>query len=148
MGITPTRAEAARIQKACARIGPNSLLRVTFTDKARIEGYTSLADDAGLHALQPKLAHGPLPPLPDVVPWTRIFEVEKRGGSAGSFAIKGALYMGLMGAMIGAAAGAASDAAPSAPVAGAAIGAAVSGAIGAGLGALIGAPIPRWHVVY
>ena len=151
--VTPTAALAPetsspRAESASAKIKPGDLLLVDFTDRPRMEGFASRADAAGLHGLRPSLASGPVASLPDVVPWSRIESVDKRGNSAGRGALVGGLGLGLMGAVVGAAAGGGLGGTNSDAAVGAGVCAAVGGAIGAGLGALIGAPIPRWHNVY
>ena len=127
---------------------PSDLLLVDFKDGPRMEGFASRADHAGLHGLRPNLAAGSIEPLPDLVPWSRIHSVDKRGSSAGRGALVGGVGLGLMGAIVGAAAGGGLGGTGSYAAAGAGYGLAVGGAVGAGVGALIGAPIPRWHNVY
>ena len=149
-----SKRDAARVGKASEKIHAKRLLRVTFTSMSRIEGHASGADEAGLHGLQPSRAFASTSPLPDVIPWTRILQVENRGGSAGKGALFGGLTLGFFGAMGGAALvagggiGGSSTGGAAEIAGGAALGALVAGAVGAGLGAAIGAPIPRWHIVY
>ncbi len=145
---------AERIREACTEIRSGSMLRVTFTSMTLTEGQVSRADDAGLHALRPELTKGSNPPLPEVIPWARILQVEKRVGSSGAGALRGGVPLGILGAAIGAAFAAGGGTGGSgggggAEVAGgAAAGALICGAIGAGFGAMIGAAVPRWRVVY
>jgi len=143
-----------RIRQASGRIHSGHPLRVTFTNMTLIEGHSSGADDAGLHALRPNPSSGSIPPLPDVIPWARILQVETLGGSSGVGALYGGLGLGLVGAISGAAVvagggiGGGVSGSGAEIAGGAALGALAAGAIGALLGAAIGAPIPRWHVVY
>jgi hypothetical protein len=152
--VTISEPDAARVQKASAHIRANHLLRVTFTDMTRTEGKASHADEAGLHALEPTRDFGTLSRPPDVIPWTRILQVERHVGSSGKVALIGAGILGTMGALTGAAVVAAGgiggtfDGTGGEIAAGAAVGALGGGAIGALLGAAIGAPIPRWNIVY
>lgn len=139
---------STRVASASSKIKPGDLLLVDFRDGPRIEGFASRADAAGLHGLRPNMASGRIEPLPEVVPWSRIHSVDRRGNSAGRGALVGGLGLGIMGAIVGAAAGGGLGGTGADAAGGAAVGAGVCGALGATLGALIGAPIPRWHNVY
>jgi len=146
--------DATRIQKASEHIRANHLLRVTFSDMTRIEGKASHADEAGLHALEPTRDFGSISRPPDVIPWTRILQVERHVGSSGKCALFGGIILGTVGALTGMAYVAAGGIAGNFSgtggeiAAGGALGALGGGAIGALLGAAIGAPIPRWNIVY
>jgi len=155
--VTMSEPERARIAKASAAIRSNHLLRVTISDMTRltrIEGKVSHADEAGLHALKPTRDLAAIRSIPDVIPWTRILQVEKHGGSAGKGALFGGVCLGTMGALTGMAfvaaggIGGGSSGTNAEIAGGAAVGALVGGAAGALLGAAIGAPIPRWNIVY
>jgi hypothetical protein len=149
---TTSEPEAARIRKASAEVHAKRLLRVTFTSMAQVQGHASHADQAGLHALRP--TSGSIAQLPDVIPWTRILQVEKHCGSSGKGALIGGTSLGVLGALSGAATVAAGGiggtySGTGAEIAGgAALGALVGGAIGAGLGAAVGSAIPRWGIMY
>jgi hypothetical protein len=120
----------------------------------QIEGNASHADEAGLHALEPTWEFASTPRPPSVIPWTRILQVERHGGSSGRGALIGGVGLGAMGAISGMAAAAAGGIGGSSTggageiAGGAALGALAGGALGALLGAAIGAPIPRWNIVY
>ena len=121
---------------------------------ARIEGKASRADEAGLHALEPTPRFGSTPRPPDVIPWTRILQIERRGGSAAKGARIVGASLGAVGAIFGMALAAGGGIGGTGSggggeiAAGAALGVLGCGAIGALLGAAIGAPIPRWNIVY
>jgi hypothetical protein len=152
--VAPAGIYEKRVQKASGQIHHNRLLRVTFRDLTQVEGYALNADRDGLHSLQPKKRTGSAGSLPDPIPWARILQIEKHGGSAGKGALAGATIVGTTGAIFGAALvagggiGGGSGGGGGEVLGGAALGALVGGAIGAGLGAAFGAPIPRWHIVY
>ena len=86
---TMSEPDAARVEKASAYIRESHLLRVTFTDMSRIQGKAAGADEAGLHALEPTRDSGSIPRPPDVIPWTRILQVERHVGSSGKGALIG-----------------------------------------------------------
>jgi hypothetical protein len=151
---TMSEPDAARVEKASAYIRANHLLRVTFTDLSRIEGKAAGADEAGLRALEPTRDSGSIPRPPDVIPWTRILQVERHVGSSGKGALIGGSSLALAGAIMGAAVvagggiGGTGSGSGGEILGGLALGALSGGAIGALLGAAIGTPFPRWSIVY
>ena len=146
--IVPYVIDDARVDKACAQIHRDRLLRVTFNDMPRVEGYALRANREGLHSLQPKEPSASSGALPDVISWNRISTVDGRGSRAGSFAIAGAVSVGVLGAILGAGLGAYGGGTGGTTAGGAAIGALCGAGIGGLFGSLFGAPIPAWHVVY
>lgn len=148
--VEPFREASAesRVRKARQKFQPDRLLRVTFTDLPRFEGYASRADEEGFHALRPALDVGSTPPPPEVVLWSRIQRVERRAGSAGVGAFFGSIVLGAAGLVAGSVAAASFENGVGETAAGATLGAVAGVFLGAGLGALIGAPIPRWERIY
>ena len=146
--IVPYVIDDARVDKACARIHHGRLLRVTFNDVPRIEGYALRANREGLHSLQPKERYASSGAVPEVVSWSRITAIDGRGSKAGSLATAGAVSVGVVGAIFGLALVGAYGGGGGEAAGGAALGALSGAAIGGLFGALLGAPIPAWHVVY
>ena len=152
--VAPAAIDEARVEKACAQIRHDRLLRVTFEDMPSVEGYALKADGNGLHSLQPKERSGSGNSLPEVISWSRIDGIQRRSSNAGSFATKGAVLVGVLGALSGIALAAGPGIGGSGSASGgeiaavAGVGALIGAAIGGSLGALFGAPIPMWKVVY
>jgi len=135
------------VLSACRRLDPEDLLRVE-ADFGRFQGYAARVGPDGLEGLRADLGAPTPGPLPTMVTWDHIHHVDKRGNSAGAFARRGGMALGILGGIAGLATTGALGGSDTETVGGALAGAAIAGAAGAGIGGLIGLGIPRWHVVY
>ncbi len=153
---TPSRASSfatdPAVARALRRFDSGSLLRINSAS-GLFHGYASRADFEGLHELRPE------PSLPSVggirsLTWSEIQRIEKRGGSAGSGAVRGAVIVGvpvgllsglLTMAVLSAGGG---DPGPLEGIGGGLVGLGIGGAVGAGIGAAIGSGVSGWHPVY
>ena len=135
------------VASACRRLDPEDLLRVE-ADFGRIQGYAAHISPAGLEGLRADLAQGATVSPPPLVTWDHIHHVDKRGNSAGAFALRGGLALGVLGGVAGLAAAGGLGGNDAETMGGGLAGAAIGGATGAALGGLIGLGVPRWHIVY
>jgi len=144
----------AWVEKVRARIEPGELLRVTG-NFGRFSGRVASIDEQGLYGLQQDLRFDSTLPLPsEPLAWAEISRIERRGTSAGRFALYGGVGLGLvigLGAMAAIddnAGGSPYGYPPSTSGERFLAGAAVGGVLGAVVGAIVGRAVPRWNRVH
>jgi len=140
-------AASPAVLNACNKLHPEDLLRVE-ADFGKVEGYASSIEPGGIEGLRADLGHESTAAPPPLLTWDRVHRVDRRGNSAGLYARRGGLALGVLCGVAGLAATGALGGNDSETMGGGLAGAAIGCAVGAVGGGLIGMGVPRWHPIY
>jgi len=142
---------AAFVSQALRRMDSNDLLRIEG-DFGRFHGYASTLGTAGLRGLRAEPSLTSTAGVSSLT-WEHIYRIDKRGSSAASGAVHGAVIAGLSAGLltfgvIEVLLSFEGDAGAGDVVFYSFAGAGVGAAVGGLIGGAVGAAVPRWHRVY